>query len=136
MGVPRRIVLTVLIASGVLYGCASTKAGSEDSNQDIITREQILGTGATNLFDVVNRLRPRWLQVRTVSSFSLADEVVVFQDRMQLGGPEALRQIGPELAFQIEWMDGTKAASALPGLMSGRHIQGAIIVHTRPHEGR
>jgi hypothetical protein len=41
----------------------------------------------------------------------------------------------PELAYEIEYLEGSRAATALPGLMSGRHIQGAIIVRTRPGGG-
>ena len=62
-------------------------------------------------------------------------EIVVFQNDMDLGGPEALRQMTPELAYEIEYLEGSRAATALPGLMSGRHIQGAIIVRTRPGGG-
>jgi len=131
---PSRAVLVTLVAAGTLWGCASTKS-TTGQNSDLLTREEIMSTGATNLFDVVNRLRPRWLQIRTVSSFNLSDEIVVFQNDMNLGGPEALRQLQPELAYEIRWMDGIRASSTLPGLMSGRHIQGAIIISTRPPGG-
>jgi len=131
---PLRAALVTLLAAAPLWGCASTKA-STGENTDVLTREQITGAGATNLFDVVNRLRPRWLQIRTVSSFNLSDEIVVMQDGMNLGGPAALRQILPELVWEIRWLDGTRASSELPGLMSGRHIQGAIIVSTKPPSG-
>lgn len=134
MRMPSRTVLVTLLAAAPLWGCASTKA-TTGQNPDVITREQIMATGATNLFDVVNRLRPRWLQIRTVSSFNLSDEIVVFQDGMNLGGPDALRQILPELVYEIRWLDGLRASSELPGLRSGRHIQGAIIVSTKPPSG-
>lgn len=134
MRMPTRAVLVTLLAAGSLWGCASTKANT-GQNADVLDREQIMATGATNLYDVVLRLRPRWLQIRSVSSFNLADEIVVFQNDMNLGGPDALKQIPPELAYEIRWMDGVRASSTLPGLMSGRHIQGAIIVSTRPPSG-
>ena len=134
MRMSSRAALVTLLAAAPLWGCASTKA-STGQNSDVLTREQIMATNATNLFDVVNRLRPRWLQIRTVSSFNLSDEIVVMQDGMNLGGPDALRQIVPELVYEIRWLDGVRASSELPGLMSGRHIQGAIIVSTRPPGG-
>lgn len=134
MRMPSRAALVILLAVGSLWGCASTKA-TKDQTSDVLTREDIMGAGATNLFDVVNRLRPRWLQIRTVSSFNLSDEIVVFQESMNLGGPDALKQIPPELAYEIRWMDGVRASSMLPGLMSGRHITGAIIVSTKPPSG-
>ncbi len=134
MRMPLRAVLVTLLAAAPLWGCASTKA-TTGRNSDVLTREEIMATGATNLFDVVNRLRPRWLQIRTVSSFNLSDEIVVFQDDMNLGGPDALRDIPPEIAYEIRWLNGIRASSVLPGLMSGRHIQGAIIVSTSPSGG-
>lgn len=127
--------IPLLLALGLfLAGCASTKTGS-GTRSDRLTREEIMDAGATNLYDVVNRLRPRWLNVRSTRSFSMETEIVVFQDQMLLGGPEELRELHPEDAFEIEYMDGTRAVAALPGLMSGRHIEGAIIVKSRGHEG-
>ena len=43
--------------------------------------------------------------------------------------------MSPELAFEIEYLEGARAATAIPGLMSGRHIEAAIIVRTRGHGG-
>ena len=131
----RRLWIALPALMVVLAGataCASTKEGSGSGQRmDLLTREQILGASATNLFEVVQRLRPQWLRVSTTRSFNLDSEIVVFQNEMQLGGPDALRQLVPELAYEMEWVDGVKAASMLPGLMSGRHIEGVIIVRTR-----
>jgi len=128
-------LLLLLAASAFVAACASTSEGKEDRGRmDLLTREQIMESGATNLHDVVNRLRPRWLTVRGTRSFSMETEIVVFQNEMLLGGPDALKQMSPEIAFEIEYMDGTKATASLPGLMTGRHIEAAIIVRTRPHD--
>ena len=128
--------LLLFVAWGVVAGCASTPKGdSGESRMDLLTREQIMETGATNLFDVVNRLRPRWLTVRSTRSFSMETEIVVLQNDMLLGGVDALRQMSPELAFEIQYLDGAAASVSLPGLMSGRHVEGAIVVRTRGHGG-
>lgn len=124
-----------LIAVGALWGCASTKASQGGTNPDLITREEIMGAGAVNLYEIVSRLRPQWMNIRTTRSFNLQTEIVVYQNDMLLGGPDALRQITPELAYEIRWMDGVRATSTLPGLSSGRHVEGAIIVSTRPPGG-
>ena len=126
-------VATALLASALAWGCASTgtQSGGGNGDPELLTREEILSSEATNLYDVVNRLRPRWLQVRTQRSFSMETEIVVFQNDMYLGGPEVLREMVPDLAFEIQHLEGSRAATALPGLMSGRHIEGAIIVRTR-----
>ncbi len=135
MNKPHRGVVVALLSLGALWGCASTKAGTEGSRTDVIDREAIMGAAATNLFQVVSRLRPQWLNVRTTQSFGLETEIVVYQNDMLLGGPDALRQIGPELAYELRWVDGVRATSELPGLSSGRHIAGAIIISTRPPGG-
>jgi hypothetical protein len=137
MKITRLLGLVLILAvSGGVTSCASTGTGQkDDSRRDLLTREQIMETGATNLHDVVNRLRPRWLMVRGTRSFSMETEIVVYQNDMLLGGPDALKQMSPELAHEIQYMDGTKAIASLPGLMSGRHIEGAIIVKTRGHGG-
>jgi hypothetical protein len=127
--------LLMLAAALMLSGCASTGTKGSGERLDLLTREQILSTGATNLYDVISRLRPRWLNVRGARSFNLETEIVVLQNGMLLGTADALRQLSPELAYEIEWMDGTKASAALPGLMSGRHIEAAIIVRTRSGGG-
>lgn len=125
------LVLTVL-ASAFATGCASTGARAEEGrNRDVLTREEILGAEATNLYDVVRRLRPRWLQVRSTRSFNMETEIAVVQNEMYIGAAETLREMSPELAFEIRYLEGTRAAAAIPGLMSGRHIEGAIIITTR-----
>jgi len=125
-----------LLLSAAVSACASTGGTDrENTRLDLLTRSQIMEVGATNLFDVVSRLRPRWLQVNTSRSFSMETEIVVFQNEMLLGGPDALKQMTPDLAFEVRWVDGSQATATLPGLMSGRHIEGAIVVSTRPHGG-
>jgi hypothetical protein len=60
--------------------------------------------------------------------------VVVYQDQSLLGDVDTLRQLGPSAAYELRYLDGATATSTLPGIGSGRHIAGAIIVHTRPPE--
>jgi hypothetical protein len=128
----------VLLASALVAGCASASGGEQGSGalSNVLTREEILSVEAANLYDLINRLRPRWLHVRSNRSFSMETEIAVLQNDVYLGpAGEALRQMSPELAFEIEYLEGARAATAIPGLMSGRHIEAAIIVRTRPHGG-
>ena len=132
----REILVLSILGSAFLVGCASTGTSSDSQGDpNVLTREQIMEVGATNLYDVVHRLRPRWLRVSTVRSFNMENEVIVMQNDMYLGGTDALRQMSPELAYEMRYMDGTRAANLIPGLMSGRHIEGAIIISTRSGGG-
>ena len=129
-------LVLIMALVGAVAGCASTGNGNQDGgSRDTLTREQIMEAGATNLHDAISRLRPRWLLVRGTRSFNMETEIVVFQNEMLLGGPDALKQMAPEIAFEIQYLDGTRAIASLPGLMSGRHIEGAIVVKTRGHGG-
>lgn len=123
----------VLLVSAFAGACASSGAGERGSerNPNLLTREEILSADATNLYDVIYRLRPRWLQVRSQRSFSMPTEVAVLQNDSYMGDMEVLRQMTPELAVEIQYLEGSRAATSLPGLMSGRHIEGAIIIRTR-----
>lgn len=130
-------LILALFASAAALGCASTQSagGDEQGAPDVLTREQIMGAEATNLYDVVRRLRPRWLQVRSTRSFNMETLIAVMQNDMYLGGAETLKEMAPELAYEIRYMDGARAANVVPGLMSGQHIEAAIVVNTRPPGG-
>lgn len=133
----RTLALTLVLAAPALAGgCASTQSAEGDTGrQDLLTREEIMGTESTNLYDAIRRLRPRWLQVRSTRSFNMETLIAVLQNDMYLGGSETLREISPELAYEIRYMDGVRAANVLPGLMSGQHVEAAIVINTRPPGG-
>jgi hypothetical protein len=127
-----RIMLqaVVLLILGIA-ACApaTTSSGRE---QNVLTREEIMSAGVANLYDVVHRLRPRWLNVRGQRSFgqaALNTEVVVFQNQTMLGGVEVLREIAPDVAMRMHYLDGATATASLSGLGS-RHVEGAIIIET------
>lgn len=118
----------------VLAACASS--GPREGpryRSDLLTREEIMSQDVRNLFEVVQRLRPHWLQVgrRGDRSFGLTTEIVVFQNQTYLGDVDALRQLAPSFAYQLRWLDGATASAALPGLGS-RHVAGAIVISTAP----
>lgn len=129
----RAIRTGVAVVLGVLMtACASAAAGSHSSGRrDRLTRDEIMSVDVTNLYDVVNRLRPQWLEVaqRGDRSFGLQTNVVVFQNQTYLGTVDVLRQLSPESAYELDWLDGTTASNTLPGLGS-QHVAGAIVIKT------
>lgn len=126
-----RILIFAVLVSAFAGACASTGAGDSSSRRsNLLTREEILSAEATNLYDAINRLRPRWLQVRSMRSFGTETQIAVLQNDMYLGTAETLKEMTPDLAYEIEYMDGVRAANVLPGLMSGQHVEGAIIIRT------
>lgn len=127
-------LVTVLVV-GLLNACTTATRSDDGPNTrtDLLTREQIMSvTGATNLYEVVQRLRPRWLDARGGErSFGLSTDIVVYQDQTFLGDVDTLGQLSPNMAWELRWLDGTTASATLPGLGS-RHVVGAIILSTKP----
>lgn len=123
--------LTILGASCwiVIVGCATADPSRSRVDPNRITRAEIVEVDVADLYEVVQRLRPRWLEVRGSRSFGGETEVVVYQGQSFLGGPEVLRQFDPAAAESLRYLDGPTASASLPGLGS-RHVEGAIIIVT------
>jgi hypothetical protein len=125
--IARTLALGALAA---LAACAPAATTAGGQNPNLLTRDDIMAVEVTNLYDVVQRLRPRWLTVRAGRSLSeLRTEVVVFQNQTLLGGIDVLRQMQPDIAVRIRYLDGSTASATLPGLGS-RHVEGAIVIET------
>ncbi|HEX9885264.1 MAG TPA: hypothetical protein VGA70_02205 [Longimicrobiales bacterium] len=125
-----RRTLAALILTGLLVGaaaCASTKGTATRGDPNVLTPEEIAGTPVSNLYEAVERLRPRWLLIRSARSLNMPTQVVVFLNASYLGSPDALRQLGFDGLVRLRYMDSARA-SALYSVPSGVAIEGAIIV--------
>ena len=131
----RRIVFAAALPACFACAHGAGRGGSARGiDLNIITREQIRELDVRTAYDVVERLRPRWLTVRGgPRSFQTETEVVVFQDEAYLGNQDVLLRMGTEGIYSIRYLDGTTASATLPG-MSSRHVAGAIIISMRPGE--
>jgi hypothetical protein len=116
-------------SAGTAAGASASTSGAPRARRDLITQEELMGSGATNLYDAVRRLRPQWLSGanRTEAMTGGGSEVVVYQGATNLGGVEALRQITPGYVASLRWLDGSQASNTLPGLGS-RRVAGAIVI--------
>jgi hypothetical protein len=120
-----------IILSLAVSSCAPVEGTGDRSSANVITAEEIAASDARNLYELVERLRPRWLVARGGSrSFGNETGVLVYQGQTRLGGAEVLRQFRPDSARRLEYLDGTTAAATLPGIGSG-HVAGAIVIHSR-----
>lgn len=124
------LALAVLIA-----GCATTNVpGATGGRMDRLSRAQIMAPEVSTLYDVVQRLRPRWLRASggepaNLLGGSYAGRVVVYQNQAYLGDVEVLRQMAPDAAQELRYLDGPTASATLPGL-SGQMVSGAIVIYT------
>ena len=97
---------------------------------DVITADELAESGATDLYQAVQRLRPQWLRASGARSLSGgAAGTVVYQNNTEMGGLDALRQLGIGFASELRYLDGSEASNTLPGLGS-RLVSGAIVVRT------
>lgn len=115
--------LMMLVGPLAGAGCASTtgETGLRTSPTRISAEELAELRGQLgNLYEAVRRLRPRWLH----------GDVVVYQDQMFVGWENSLQEFGLDAAYYLSYLDRSQAVAQLPGLGS-RHIDGAIILHTR-----
>lgn len=122
--------LPALMTAVLIAGCASAGASTDRGSQNQLTREQIMSVNVPTLYDVIDRLRPRWLQGtggEPSSVFGGENSIVVYQGQTLLGGPDILRQFSPDVAAGLRYLDGPTASATLPGIGT-RHISGAIVL--------
>jgi hypothetical protein len=136
--------LQYFILAAALTGCASattenaspaatSRAAVRNSNPDYITSIEVEGTATTNAYDLIRRIRPRWLQSSSASSIAggtvRGQVIVVVLDGQRMGGIETLRSIGTSGIKTLQYYDATRAATILrdPG---SDPIGGAIVITT------
>jgi hypothetical protein len=107
---------------------ADATAGAPRGDRNTITQAELAASGATNLLDAVQRLRPQWLRgVNITTPGAQGSDFVVFQGTTLLGGVEALRQMAPGYAYRLRYLDASQATNTLPG-MGSRRVAGAIVI--------
>jgi len=127
-------VLAVLTAAcGASTGSADSSNPSpnrQSRDRNLITQSEIQASPGQTAYDVVQRLRPRWLTIRggSRSLMGMDTRIVVFSDNVQIGDVGVLRQIPAESVESMRFLDGATASNVLPGVGSGEHIAGAIVV--------
>lgn len=131
-GGPRVLLVAAVLALLQPVGaCAGGGGGGASLDRNRITAEEFASVDVSTLYEVVQRLRPRWLEVRSPRGIGgIETEIVVFLDRTYVGGVDELRRMGTDMAVWLQYRSGSEAAGELfvPG---DRHIEGAIIAHTR-----
>ena len=82
------------------------------NDQQLLTRDVILGTQYTNLYDVIQALRGNWLRVRTGESIQgKSSTVQVYLDNQRLTGADELRNMAPTNIASVRYYDPIQASS-------------------------
>lgn len=120
-----------LMLGGCTYGATEWREPrGADAAGSVLSREEIVNSGATNLYSVVQRLRPGWLTGRGVQNFGgQTGMIVVYHNQIRMGDVTALREMAPEYVVSIRFLDATTAAG-LPGIGPREIVAGAIVVST------
>ena len=129
MPLTRRSLLraALLLATADLACASAGTSPSAGTDRNVLTQEEIATIRVATAYDAVERLRPRWLQIRAPRSITEQTEIVVFMNRSYLGGPEVLRQFAAANIVQLRYLDGVTASATLSGL-GGKAVEGAIII--------
>ncbi len=124
--------LMLLGVTMVLFAaCQTAPRSGPRYDPDMITAEELETITVNNVYEAVQRLRPRWFQVqrRSPSSMHTGTRVVAFLNKTNLGGFDMLRQISINEVVYLEFLGNAEAVARLAGLGSG-HVGAAIVVHT------
>lgn len=129
------LTLAVLLL-GVACGRATSAgtdpgaAGRAGSRSDRISADEVRKNGQySNLYDLVEHLRPRWLRSQGPDTFvGEQGQVQVHMNGNLLGGVDQLRRLSTVGVTSIDWLPPIDAAARY-GL---NHSHGAIIISTTP----
>lgn len=127
----------------VAAACASTGETRSGASSSVITQEEIADSHASNAHDLIQSLRPRWLNIRgqstlgTTTSRSPVDgadvttmvrqDIPVYLDGTRIGGIDTLRNLSTR---ELARMQRLSAGEATQRFGSG-HPNGAILITSR-----
>lgn len=117
----------------------------DSRDRDLIVQSEIVASGTTNAFDLVQTRRPHWLSTRGTNTFreegravgqterglimeAASDQsIIVYLDRARLGGVEKLREISVSSFTTVRYLD----ARAATFQFGSGHDHGAIVLITK-----
>jgi hypothetical protein len=107
----------------------ATRSGTITSiGTDVLTRDEIMASGRSNAWDVLEFTRPLWLRERSDQSANRPGGIVVYVDESRFGGLDSLSSIPAREIYYIQRYTTTAASQRWgPG-----HSEGVIVISTRP----
>ena len=126
---PRRVLRLVpfLILAVVLASGCTPRASANSGNRNVITSEEVRELTRLSALEIVQRLRPMWLQPRGVDSFRQSNAVAGYLDGLRIGDVSALRNIRANDIKEIRYLDSRQATTRF----GVGHPSGAVLVETR-----
>lgn len=128
--VARLAVLSIVVAA---LGCASGGTGTT-RDRDLIPRETIRQSTATDVYHLIRLERPSWLRGRGALTAQTGGEgledlpVVVYVDNIRFGALSDLAMLSTQGVTEIRRLSARDATQRF----GTGHPRGAIVVSTRP----
>lgn len=127
---PSRYLAVALLLLVGLAGCASSGGarGASSGDSDVLTEEEMADWATQDLYSVVQRLRPRWLQARAPATVQGRQSITIFLDGIrQNGDPDILRNLRTSEIQEVRYMNARDATTRFGTDMTG----GALLVVTK-----
>ncbi len=125
-------LMVALLIGYAVTGCAAARPGAmSGGSPNLITLPELTGAqrdGIRDLYELIDRTRPRWLQGRTPRSLQLPTVIAVYHHETLLGGVDVLRGYPLISVTSVRYLDAAQAM-LLPGAGS-THVEGAIVIST------
>jgi hypothetical protein len=120
MGAVRRWMTAVLVMTIAACGPARGEGVTPRGNQRLISGQEIEQTPAASVHELVQRLRPGWLQQRAAQGqYGLP---TVYLGSQALGGVERLRELNTANLAEVRYLDPVEATSRF-----GRNVPFGVI---------
>ena len=120
-------VVVLSVATLAFTGCSSGKANSAPAprhSAGVITADELTQTGASNLYDAIQRLRPQWLTSSRIRRGGSGDDLQVYLDATRYGQMSSLRSISLGGVQEIRYFNASEATNRY----GTGHTGGAILV--------
>jgi hypothetical protein len=127
IGTRTAILLLLTLVLGSCGGRAARSGGAGSGN--VLGADEFQDTQMTSAYDVINSLRPHWLQGRGPQSLTnqAAGALVVYVDNVRLGTVDVLRQLRPGVVESAQYLGASEATMRF----GSNHAGGAVLITTR-----
>jgi TonB-dependent Receptor Plug Domain len=112
-----------LFALVAAVGCASGGTAGPGIDRNVITESELRSVPASNLYELIEKVRPNFLRSRGASSISMpgGEYAVVYLDGRSYGDLASLRSLIPSQVSQVRYYDASTAASRF-GMISATGV--------------
>ncbi len=123
--------LVLLLLAAATSSCRSAGApASQLGDPDVIKREEMEKSTASNVYDLVLNHRPQWLRTRGLSTLAQAagaEDIVVYMNNARLGSRETMRQVPLGAVQYVQFFTAREATQR----WGAGHLHGAILISTQ-----